>query len=190
MEINTQDDNVGTSLNVTASHQLPAAVSNDIDTCLLQTHEGRAEATNPSGDTAAQGSNSCANESNDSEAYDSDPEDKKYIPAGEDEHDDMLYDPDSDNENEEWVQRQRQGHQSDGILSCACCFSTVCIDCEQHPSTANQFRAIAVQDCSVRESPPPSSQRQIVCDNCNSVIGFYDADEEVYYFVDVLCSEP
>ena len=34
--------------------------------------------------------------------------------------------------------------QSDAVLSCPCCFNTVCMDCQKHKRYANQYRAMFV----------------------------------------------
>uniref|UniRef100_A0A7S3VS72 E2F-associated phosphoprotein n=1 Tax=Dunaliella tertiolecta TaxID=3047 RepID=A0A7S3VS72_DUNTE len=62
---------------------------------------------------------------------------------------DPLYDEDLDAEDERWVAEQRQGRVSDAILSCPACFTTLCIDCQQHDRYPNQYRAMFVQNCKV-----------------------------------------
>lgn len=42
-----------------------------------------------------------------------------------------LYDPVLDDKDEAWVVRKRQGRKSDAVLSCPCCFTTLCIDCQR-----------------------------------------------------------
>jgi len=49
-------------------------------------------------------------------------------PAGpEPEH----YDGKLDDKDEAWAVKQRGGHTSDALLSCPCCLTTLCIDCQQ-----------------------------------------------------------
>ena len=38
---------------------------------------------------------------------------------------------------------------SDAILSCPCCFTTVCMDCQQHEKYTNQYRAMFVMNIGV-----------------------------------------
>lgn len=38
---------------------------------------------------------------------------------------------------------------SDGILSCPCCFQIVCMDCQKHETYSNQFRAMFVMNIGV-----------------------------------------
>lgn len=46
--------------------------------------------------------------------------------------------------------KRRQGRQSDAVLSCPCCFITVCLDCQQHEVYQNQYRAMFVANCRVK----------------------------------------
>ncbi|KAL7580024.1 hypothetical protein ACA910_005010 [Epithemia clementina (nom. ined.)] len=39
---------------------------------------------------------------------------------------------------------------SDAVLSCPCCFLTVCMDCQQHDTNPNQYRAMFVMNIIVR----------------------------------------
>ena len=43
-----------------------------------------------------------------------------------------------------------KGCNSDAILSCPCCFLTVCMDCQQHERYPNQYRAMFVMNIIVR----------------------------------------
>lgn len=43
--------------------------------------------------------------------------------------------------------RACRAHRSDAILSCPLCFTTLCIDCQQHDKYDNQFRAMFVMNC-------------------------------------------
>ena len=53
-----------------------------------------------------------------------------------------FYDPLLDERDEAWMQRQRGGRKSDAILSCPSCFTTVCLDCQQHHTNEGQYRAM------------------------------------------------
>eukprot|EP00877_Chromochloris_zofingiensis_P005083 jgi/Chrzof1/14576/Cz09g08040.t1 len=130
-----------------------------------------------------------------------------------DDQTDPLYDPDADDKDEQWVQATRQGRQSDAILSCPGCFTTICLDCQQHDYHHNQFRAMFVINCStnsdeqITTSMPKSQARRkrgrevhnlsvvpsetmckVVCDVCGTYLGAQDA-QEVYHFYHVLSSE-
>lgn len=58
-----------------------------------------------------------------------------------------LYDSEADDKDEQWMQQQRQGRQSDAILSCPGCLTTVCIDCQRHEFYTTQYRAMFVMNC-------------------------------------------
>lgn len=59
-----------------------------------------------------------------------------------------FYDPTSDDADQSWVDRHRQGsRQSDAQLSCPGCFTTLCTDCQQHTQAQHRFRAIFVMNC-------------------------------------------
>lgn len=58
-----------------------------------------------------------------------------------------FYDPEADARDEAWVQKLRHGKQSDAILSCPLCFTTVCVECQQHDVYENQFRAMFTLNC-------------------------------------------
>lgn len=67
-----------------------------------------------------------------------------------------FFDPDLDEHDENWVVQQRQGRQTDAILSCPSCFTTCCIDCQQH-EYKDQYRAMFVTNC--RCIPLPARHR-------------------------------
>ncbi|XP_065060413.1 E2F-associated phosphoprotein-like [Rhopilema esculentum] len=90
-------------------------------------------------------------------------------------NDDLLYDPDMDDDDAKWMERERQKHipkiphksrelkegetasdktkgnvrKSDAILSCPACLVTVCIDCQRHDIYKTQYRAMFVLHCNV-----------------------------------------
>eukprot|EP01012_Entosiphon_sulcatum_P003912 TRINITY_DN11414_c0_g1_i2.p1 TRINITY_DN11414_c0_g1~~TRINITY_DN11414_c0_g1_i2.p1 ORF type:complete len:227 (+),score=44.78 TRINITY_DN11414_c0_g1_i2:83-763(+) len=75
---------------------------------------------------------------------------------------DELYDPDSDEENDRWVQRyvyqssirKEELRSSDALLSCPCCFTAVCLDCVKLDDTANQWRAIEAINVNIDSTQP------------------------------------
>mmetsp|Transcript_3899 Transcript_3899/g.5845 ORF Transcript_3899/g.5845 Transcript_3899/m.5845 type:complete len:145 (-) Transcript_3899:275-709(-) len=45
----------------------------------------------------------------------------------------------------EWLATQKlSNHRTDALLSCSCCFSLLCVDCQAHQTYPNQFRAMFV----------------------------------------------
>lgn len=82
-------------------------------------------------------------------------------------NDDLLYDPDMDDQDQKWVDKQRRQYQpgtagteeiqrrlpnSDAVLDCPACMSTLCRDCQRHATFENQYRAMFVTNCSVDKS--------------------------------------
>ena len=61
----------------------------------------------------------------------------------------LLYDPASDDRDARWMGKMRKGRSSDAILSCPCCFVTLCVDCQHHDSQHNRYRAMFVMNCKV-----------------------------------------
>ena len=57
----------------------------------------------------------------------------------------------------------RSGRVSDAVLSCPCCFTQLCLDCQRHTRFPHQYRAMFVQHCTTQPhkrvlplQPPPS----------------------------------
>ncbi|GFN85049.1 E2f-associated phosphoprotein [Plakobranchus ocellatus] len=79
-------------------------------------------------------------------------------------NDDLLYDPDMDDKDQRWVDKQRQSHRSlasgkigkkansDALLDCPACMTTLCIDCQRHETHKHQYRAMFVMNCTVDTS--------------------------------------
>jgi E2F-associated phosphoprotein len=42
-----------------------------------------------------------------------------------------FYDPNLDDVDELWVNKQRKSKKSDAVLSCPACFTTLCLDCQR-----------------------------------------------------------
>lgn len=69
--------------------------------------------------------------SDDSASSGSDEEDPQRLAQRVAAQPDPLYDPDADARDDVWMEQQRQGRQTDALLSCPGCFTSVCIDCQQ-----------------------------------------------------------
>ncbi|XP_018422550.1 PREDICTED: E2F-associated phosphoprotein isoform X2 [Nanorana parkeri] len=87
-------------------------------------------------------------------------------------NDDLLYDPDEDDRDQEWVDAKRRGYRnmkknrqthaqqtdlqtlpnSDAILNCPACMITLCLDCQRHESYKTQYRAMFVMNCTVNKN--------------------------------------
>ncbi|XP_064341960.1 E2F-associated phosphoprotein isoform X2 [Camelus dromedarius] len=82
-------------------------------------------------------------------------------------NDELLYDPEKDNRDQAWVDAQRRGYHgfgiqrprqqqqpvpnSDAVLNCPACMTTLCLDCQRHESYKTQYRAMFVMNCSVNK---------------------------------------
>lgn len=77
-------------------------------------------------------------------------------------NDELFYDPNADDEDEKWVLKQREKLKvkdknkpkalpnSDAVLDCPSCMSTLCLDCQRHSSYKSQYRAMFVLNCNVK----------------------------------------
>ncbi|KAJ4838859.1 hypothetical protein Tsubulata_010893 [Turnera subulata] len=124
-----------------------------------------------------------------------------------------FYDSGLDEKDEEWVKSKRKGHDSDAVLSCPACFTTLCLECQRHEKYLTQYRAIFVVNCKigsnrVQDSSKTSKQckrsrqsdvskaaqedqeavKSVFCSICSTEVGVLDEDE-VYHFFNVLPSE-
>ena len=109
-----------------------------------------------------------------------------------------------------------KGPETDAVLNCPCCFTTLCMDCQRHERYKNQYRAMFVVNCTVkthvRVASPPQPPAQgsknskgqgdsaaaaegeggeilhpVVCAACGTEVGVQD-EEEVVHFFNVLAS--
>ena len=58
-----------------------------------------------------------------------------------------IYDSGADEQDQAWMEKQRQGRRSDANLSCPGCLTTVCVDCQRHEWITTQYRAMFVTNC-------------------------------------------
>ncbi|KAJ0095048.1 hypothetical protein Patl1_16391 [Pistacia atlantica] len=124
-----------------------------------------------------------------------------------------FYDSGADDKDELWVQKQRKGRDSDAVLSCPACFTTLCLQCQRHEKYVTQYRAVFVVNCEIgsgqvqpitpkpkrgkrgresneSEANPSSDEtfKPVFCSVCSTHLGVID-EEEVYHFFNVLPSE-
>ncbi|KAI9103829.1 E2F-associated phosphoprotein-domain-containing protein [Phlyctochytrium arcticum] len=117
----------------------------------------------------------------------------------------LLYDPNEDEQNEDFIPKKiaKQRKQSslppdilaslppsDATLSCPSCFSDVCYDCQQHERFETQYRALFFEGCTVNaeaEDVQGGLMRAVSCEACGVQLGWMD-DEEVVHFFHVLAS--
>ncbi|KAG0227892.1 hypothetical protein BGW41_003637 [Actinomortierella wolfii] len=77
-------------------------------------------------------------------------------------NDELLYDPDQDDIDQEWLFNKIAEHRpkgtkrediwTDAILVCPMCWTTLCYDCQQHEFYPHQFRAMFVENCRTIEN--------------------------------------
>ena len=62
---------------------------------------------------------------------------------------DPLFDDEADEEDEKFAKKNNfsRAEKSDAVLSCANCFTVLCVDCQQHTRYKEQYRAMFVRDC-------------------------------------------
>eukprot|EP00052_Salpingoeca_macrocollata_P003253 m.35010 g.35010 ORF g.35010 m.35010 type:complete len:128 (-) comp13162_c0_seq2:129-512(-) len=101
---------------------------------------------------------------------------------------------------------------SDAVLNCPSCMTTLCLDCQQHEEYLNQFRAMFVLNCVInrgevlhfrdkqdkrgrrRKAAVPEPQVEggaynpVHCAQCNTMVAVYD-EEEVYHFFNIIPGE-
>ncbi|XP_021257967.1 E2F-associated phosphoprotein [Numida meleagris] len=149
-------------------------------------------------------------------------------------NDELLYDPEEDSRDQEWVDSQRRRYRnqrrvlqpqqtkpssvpnSDAVLNCPACMTTLCLDCQRHESYKTQYRAMFVMNCFVnkeeilkyrkklrkrnkkmkhsKETPPEQSNQEeeevyhpVLCTECSTEVAVMDKDE-VFHFFNVLAS--
>ncbi|NXJ74156.1 EAPP protein, partial [Trogon melanurus] len=152
-------------------------------------------------------------------------------------NDELLYDPEEDSRDQEWVDSQRRGYRnqrralpsqqqrqtkpsavpnSDAVLNCPACMTTLCLDCQRHESYKTQYRAMFVMNCFVdkeeilkyRKKPKKRNKKMkhskettliesnqeeeevyhpVLCNECSTEVAVMDKDE-VFHFFNVLAS--
>lgn len=91
-------------------------------------------------------------------------------------------------------------NDSDAILSCPSCMTTLCLDSQQHEKFRGQFRAMFVMNVLVANEPSTHLVRSrdlashgpvcaVSCEICNTEVAVMD-EMEVYHFFHVLVSKP
>ncbi|XP_042357403.1 E2F-associated phosphoprotein isoform X1 [Plectropomus leopardus] len=85
-------------------------------------------------------------------------------------NDELLYDPDEDDRDQAWVDARRHYNSrkrpaagsrsqprgsrglpnSDAVLNCPACMTTLCLDCQRHEKYRTQYRAMFVMNCAVK----------------------------------------
>lgn len=92
---------------------------------------------------------------------------------------DPFYDPHMDEKDAKWAAKLRGGRQSDAILNCPGCFTTLCIDCQEHSSMVGCFRAMFVMNCRVDVHRRRGFRESMSTGKRNQVCGGRNADARV-----------
>ncbi|EGC35854.1 hypothetical protein DICPUDRAFT_13745, partial [Dictyostelium purpureum] len=121
-----------------------------------------------------------------------------------------YFDENEDDENEKWVTKnyKSSGKKSDAYLSCPCCFTLLCVECQRHSTYKNQYRAISVNNCIVdkeinnnnnnnnnntnnddssSDEDEDEVYQPVKCSVCETHVAMFDKDE-VYHFFNVFPS--
>ncbi|XP_017291167.1 E2F-associated phosphoprotein isoform X2 [Kryptolebias marmoratus] len=91
-------------------------------------------------------------------------------------NDELLYDPDEDDRDQAWVDARRYYNRkrapaasrpprlpnSDAILNCPACMTTLCLDCQRHEKYRTQYRAMFVMNCTVKRDEVLRYKNQLV----------------------------
>ncbi|KAJ1656596.1 hypothetical protein IWQ61_003859 [Dispira simplex] len=85
-------------------------------------------------------------------------QDQRRIPT----NDDLLYDPEADDKDAEWITRKSAAYlgpefdhpsratlPTDALLHCPMCQTTLCFVCQRHDRYTSQYRALFVENCQV-----------------------------------------
>lgn len=81
--------------------------------------------------------------------------------------------------------------QSDATLSCPCCFTPLCYDCQRHEVYVSQYRAMFVTDeCQARlaEVRTYESDRYhpVFCSICETEVAVFEPVDEIYHFFNTI----
>ena len=89
--------------------------------------------------------------------------DKEYFDSSDEEestrdrkkltNDELLYNPDADDDDEKWMAKQARKHEkaksSDAVLNCPACMTVICVDCQRHTTYQHQYRAMFAMNVTV-----------------------------------------
>uniref|UniRef100_A0A8D0C3I5 E2F associated phosphoprotein n=1 Tax=Salvator merianae TaxID=96440 RepID=A0A8D0C3I5_SALMN len=131
-------------------------------------------------------------------------------------NDELFYDPEKDKRDQEWVDKRRRGYHSarsaqpqaqqgqlpaipnsDAVLNCPACMTTLCLDCQRHESYKTQYRAMFVMNCTVIKeeilkykgplTKKTKRQHKKIKQSSESIAGIEQQEEEIYH--PVKCTE-
>ena len=121
---------------------------------------------------------------------DDDDDDERANTAEKEKEEELFYDSNLDDKDEKFI---RKRNNTDAILSCPACFSTVCTQCQQHLTFDLQYRAIESFGTKISTSEVLKDKRssfkgrKVVCEACEETVAIID-EENVYHFFNVIPS--
>uniref|UniRef100_A0A8C5RM97 E2F associated phosphoprotein n=1 Tax=Laticauda laticaudata TaxID=8630 RepID=A0A8C5RM97_LATLA len=108
-------------------------------------------------------------------------------------YDDIYFDSDSDDE-DDVAEKLPAVPNSDAILNCPACMTTLCLDCQRHELYKTQYRAMFVMNCTVVKEeilkykyPLKKKGHKKIKQSSESTIGSESQEEEIYH--PVKCTE-
>ena len=146
-------------------------------------------------------SSSSSSSSGDASSEDDSDDKERFASSSSDDDDDerantaekekeLFYDSNLDDKDEKFI---RKRNNTDAILSCPACFSTVCTQCQQHLTFDLQYRAIESFGTKISTSEVLKDKRssftgrKVVCEACEETVAIID-EENVYHFFNVIPS--
>lgn len=107
----------------------------------------RPERPGPSSGTSGQGTSGLKREpaeKYDDAYFDSSDEEENFRSSRKVKtNDELLYDPDADDQDEAWMAKQgglKKADNSDAILNCPSCMTVLCVDCQRHEKYHTQVK--------------------------------------------------
>ncbi|KAL7675620.1 hypothetical protein ACOME3_001886 [Neoechinorhynchus agilis] len=125
-----------------------------------------------------------------------------------------FYDSNADDEDIAWQNQRRPNRRlrSDAILSCPCCMTRLCVDCQRHEFYPNQYRAMFTYNCDITQDQyapviaeetatkrnadgarlesltKDSNEKALLvkCTICKTNVAAFDKSSQVYHFFHVL----
>jgi hypothetical protein len=86
------------------------------------------------------------------------------------------------------------GAGNEGVrLSCPCCLTIFCDDCQRHFNDRSRWRAMFVTNCTIHGQPTKQEGQEsvdnvqgdaftVICTTCSTPLGVQDADEVYHFF--------
>jgi len=84
-----------------------------------------------------------------------------------------------------------RARRTDAVLSCPCCFTPLCYDCQRHDTYVTQYRAMFVtEECSAHLGEvrlyDTDRYHPVFCSICETEVGVLEPADEIYHFYNVI----